>query len=257
MFMGHYGPAVWDTQRGKGVPLIALWQAFLAVQAIDIVFAVLAIFGLEGPVMKDGEPFSNIPWSHSLVTSIGISLVAGAIFWAFNRKAGAKGFLVITGLAFSHWILDLIVHRPDLPLYPGGELHLGFAVWNYPLIAFALEIGLLLFGFVYWMAVTKPKSILYSLAPMALFFFMCVLQFEFITKPGLDLQAGTFDLGAQLQGVALGVSALLAFGILAGLIGWIEGGRPSKFADDSTYNRPDDTDPYEEELLLTLKSLAD
>lgn len=252
MFMGHYGPAVWDTQRGRTVPLIALWQAFLAVQAVDIVFAVLAIFGLEGTVMKNGEPFFNIPWSHSLLSSILISLVAGLIFWMLNRKGGAKGFFIITLLAFSHWILDLIVHRPDLPLYPGGELNLGFAIWNYPLLAFALEIGLLLVGFVYWMGVTKPKSILYSLAPLLLFFFMCVIQFAFITKPGLDLQAGQFDMNSQPQGLFLGVSALLTFALLAAIIGWIERGRPSKFADLSNDNAYEDDDDGEGELLLTL-----
>jgi len=229
MFMGHYGPAVWDTQRGKGEPLIALWQAFLAVQAVDIVFAVLAIVGVEGTAMKDGQPFFDIPWSHSLLTSLLISLLAGGLFRLLKPSAGAKGFWVIAALAFSHWILDLIVHRPDLPLYPGGELYLGLALWNMPWLAYGLEIGLLAIGFVYWMRVTKPRSTLYAAAPIALFVFMAALQFYVITKPGLELQAGTFDIAAQPEGVGLGVSALFAFALLAGLIALIERGRPSVY----------------------------
>ena len=49
MFIGHYGPAVWDTQRGHGTPLVTLWQGFLAVQFVDIIWAVLVIVGIEGP----------------------------------------------------------------------------------------------------------------------------------------------------------------------------------------------------------------
>ncbi|RKQ71759.1 hypothetical protein DES40_1089 [Litorimonas taeanensis] len=231
MFMGHYGPAVWDTQRGRTAPLVPLWQAFLAVQAVDIVFSVLAIMGVEGSVMKDGQPVFHIPWSHSLLTSLIISIAAGAIFISFKPSAGRKGFIVVSLLAFSHWVLDLVVHRPDLPLYPGGDLHLGFALWDYPLLSFAMEIGLLLLGFVYWMGVTKPKTVFYSLAPIVLFTFMCILQFIAITKPGLDLQAGTFDPATQPQGVVLGVSGLFAFGLLTVCIWAIERGRRAQFGE--------------------------
>jgi hypothetical protein len=234
MFMGHYGPAVWDTQRGKGTPLIALWQAFLAVQAIDIVFAVLAILGLEGTVMKEGQPFFDIPWSHSLLTSIVISLMAGGLFRLLKPSAGARGFWVISALAFSHWILDFVVHRPDLPLYPGGEIYFGLGFWNFPWAAFALEIGLLLLGFLFWMRVTKPCSRVYTIAPFLLFVFMAIVQFIFITKPGLELNARTFDITSQPQGVALGVSALFAFGLLTALIAIIERGRPSIYAPPSS-----------------------
>lgn len=227
MFMGHYGPAVWDTQRGKGQPLIALWQAFLAVQAVDIVFACLALFGIEGTVMKNGQPFFDIPWSHSLLTSLVISALAGGLFRLLKPSAGMKGFWVMTALAFSHWVMDFIVHRPDLPIYPGGELYLGLGLWNFPWTAFALEIGLLLIGFIYWLRVTKPRSVVYTIAPLLLFVFMVAVQFFFITKPGLELQAGTFDIASQPQGLALGVSALFAFGLLTALVALIERGRPS------------------------------
>ena len=64
--MGHYAPAVWDTQRGKGVVLVPVWMAFLAVQFMDIIFACLAMVGIEGETrMIGGEPYFTIPYSHS------------------------------------------------------------------------------------------------------------------------------------------------------------------------------------------------
>ncbi len=229
MFMGHYGPAVWDSQRGKTKPIIALWQGFLAVQAVDIVFALLAILGVEGTIIQNDQPFFNIPWSHSLLTAILISLMTGLIFYRAKPILGKKGFWIIVMLAFSHWVLDLIVHRPDLPLYPSSSLVFGFGFWNYPLAAYAMEMGLLAAGLLYWVRVTRAQSVFYSLAPWGLFIFMGVIQYIFITQPGLDLQAGQFDLESQMQGAALGVSALLTFILLALMIGVIERGRPSKF----------------------------
>ena len=48
MFIGHYGPAVWDTQRGHSQPLLKLWQGFVAVQAMDFTAGALTLFGVEG-----------------------------------------------------------------------------------------------------------------------------------------------------------------------------------------------------------------
>ncbi len=229
MFMGHYGPAVWDTQRGKGTPLVTLWQGFLAVQAIDIVWAFLVIAGIEGQVIREGVPIFHIPYSHSLLGSAFIALCAGGMFRVLKPSGGNRGFWVIAGLVMSHWVLDLIVHRPDLSLYPGGDLLLGFAVWDYPWAAYGLEMGLVFAGFWFWKRVTIPKSMRYSIALWALFLFMAMLQAAFILVPGLQLQAGTFDPAAGPQGALLGLSALMTFALLAGVIGWIESGRPSRY----------------------------
>ncbi|WP_409431933.1 hypothetical protein ACJ3XI_06825 [Litorimonas sp. RW-G-Af-16] len=229
--MGHYGPAVWDTQRGHGVPIVALWQGFLAVQAIDIVFSVLAIFGLEGQgTMVGGAPVFHIPYSHSLVTSLLIAAICGLGFKLLKPSAGWRGFWIIAALVFSHWVLDFIVHRPDLLLYPGSDVALGLSFWDYPLLAFALEMGLLLAGFWFWKRVTIARSMRYTVALWVLFGFMGALQFAVIVWPGLQVQAGTFDPSTQPEGVGLGLSALFAFGLLTAIVAWIERGRPSRFA---------------------------
>ena len=228
MFMGHYGPAVWDTQRGKGIVLVPVWMAFLAVQFVDIIFALLTMAGIEGNTrMIGGEPYFDIPYSHSLLTSLGWAALGGLIFKAVRPKSGAKGFWVVFGLVLSHWVLDLIVHRPDLPIWPGSGVELGLSIWNWPYLAFALEMGLLLAAFLYWVRVTTgPRSSLIALS--LLFLFMGGLQFAFITAPGVQVQAGTFDPMAGPQGVTLGLLMLFTYCLMAAAIAWIERRRPPK-----------------------------
>jgi len=231
MFIGHYGPAVWDTQRGSGTPIVTLWQGFLAVQFVDIIWAILVIFGIEGPgTTVDGMPIFNIPWSHSLLTSLLLAGFAGALFRMLKPSGGARGFWVIAGLVFSHWVLDLIVHRPDLPLYPGSTKLLGFGFWNFPILAYILEMGLVFAGFLFWQKVTTTKHKKYTVAIWAFFVLMAALQAYVVLLPGLAVQAGTFDPNAGPKGVALGITSLILFFGIAAIIGWIEKGRPSKFS---------------------------
>lgn len=231
MFIGHYGPAVFDTQRGHGQPIVTLWQGFLAVQAMDILWSILTIFGIEGAgTMVEGQPLFHIPWSHSLVTSLLLALLCASLFRALKPAAGMRGFWVIAALVFSHWVLDLIVHRPDLALYPGSDVMFGFSLWNLPIVAYVLEMGLMAAGFLFWQKVTTAKSRKYTLAIWILFAVMALLQAAVILAPGLAVQAGTFDMSQGLQGPALGVTTLIIFLLFAAIVGWIEKGRPSKFS---------------------------
>lgn len=234
MFIGHYGPAIWDTQRGHGVPVIKLWQGFLAVQFVDIIWAILVILGIEGPgTVVNGVPVFNIPWSHSLLSSLLLASFAGGLFRLFKPSAGARGFWVIAALVFSHWLLDLIVHRPDLAFYPGGTHLLGFGFWNFPIAAYILEMGLVFAGFLFWQKVTIAKHKKYTIAIWAFFTFMAALQAYVILIPGLAVQAGTFDATAGPQGAALGITTLIIFFSMAAIIGWIEKGRSSKFSQET------------------------
>lgn len=233
MFMGHYAPAALGLQDRNGKCEIKLWHGFLAVQAIDFVFAILAILGVENSLLKDGAPVFYIPWSHSFLSAVLISLAAAIIFKTL-KKSEWRSFCVIFGLAFSHWIFDLLVHRPDLPLYPLGEPVFGLGLWNYPWIAYGLEIGLLFCGFLYWVWVTNPKSQIFKFLPWGLFLFMSFLQFSAITLPGLRLAKGTLNTESYLQGATLGVASLTAFFTLAVLVGWIENGRYLKSSQSSS-----------------------
>ena len=221
MFIGHYGPAVWDTQRGCGTPIVTLWQGFLAVQAVDYATMVLGLLGVEGPEWRDGAPFLDIAWSHSLVGSLLISFAAGALCKWLKPSAGWRGFWVVTVLAFSHWLLDLVVHRPDMPILPGGTNYLGFGLWDYAWPSYFLEVGLLGAAMAWWLFVTRgPRWTVF--ASWTLVAALAVLQFAVITAPTLAMQAGTLTEADVPRGGEQSVLGLVVFSLIAMAIWAIE-----------------------------------
>ena len=98
-----------------------------------------------------GDPIIHADYTHSLLGALVLSALIGAFaWWRWGRRIG----LLVGGVAFSHWILDLIMHRADMPLLPGnlGDLPLlGFGLWRVPVASIALEAVILLVGvFLYW-----------------------------------------------------------------------------------------------------------
>ena len=150
MVPGHFGFAAAVKSR---VPSAPLWALMLATQWLDVFFVPLFLLGIEtidpvdpaNPNAYGGGVIHAI-YTHSLVGALVLSAVAGGLAWArWGRRVGVTIGLV----AFSHWILDLIVHRPDLPISPGnaGNLPLlGFGLWRLPTIAAFVELVLVLVG---------------------------------------------------------------------------------------------------------------
>ena len=144
MFIGHYSASF----VAKAIaPTVPLWLLLVAAQLVDIVWGVLILSGLEHATLDATLPSNPIvsqymPYTHSLVATFVWSLIA---FVIANNAFGfaARDSLVVSLVAASHWFLDLIVHRPDLPLLMNAP-KLGFGLWNYPLIAYGLEVLLLL-----------------------------------------------------------------------------------------------------------------
>ncbi len=149
MTAGHFGFAA--AVKSK-TPLVPLWALMVSTYLLDIVFIILVSSGVESfaPINAAHPSYGGVIihayYSHSLVGALIISAIAGLIAkWIWNSKAG----LVIGAVAFSHWILDLIVHRPDLPILPGnaGSLPLlGFGLWNIPAASAILELILAVGG---------------------------------------------------------------------------------------------------------------
>ena len=142
MFIGHYAPAMLAATLPRAP---RLWVLVLAAQAADIVFALLTLAGVEHYAVRPGltpvSPFDFyvVPWSHSLLGSLGI---AGAVALLIRLATSDKTAAWIAGLvAASHWPLDWLVHLPDLTIAGGGDLH-GLGLWNRPLVALPLELGL-------------------------------------------------------------------------------------------------------------------
>ncbi|WP_028551481.1 hypothetical protein [Paenibacillus sp. UNC451MF] len=149
MFAGHFGLAAAVKAKTPEVPL---WALMLSTQLLDIVFVPLFLSGVETMEPVDGTGYgANIiyaDYTHSLTGALLISLLAGLLaryFW------GKRSGLVIGSVVFSHWLVDLLVHRMDLPLLPGNLGHLpllGFGLWRFPTISIALELLLLAVGFI-------------------------------------------------------------------------------------------------------------
>ncbi len=154
MTAGHFGFAAAVKSKAERVPL---WALMFSTYLLDFVFIILVSAGIESfKPLNPGHPayggvIIRAYFSHSLAGAAIISLIAGLIAgFIWDKKAG----IVIGGVAFSHWILDLIVHRPDLPLLPGnlGNLPLlGFGLWQIPVASAILELILALGGaFLYY-----------------------------------------------------------------------------------------------------------
>lgn len=146
MFIGHFG--IGFGAKSAARPL-SLGTLFLAAQWLDLLWPTLLLLGLESVVIAPGITklvpldFTHYPISHSLLLVLGWSLLFAAISFGIRRSARAS--LVCAGLVASHWILDAVTHRPDLPLFPGSSTQIGLGLWNSPLAAIAIE-SILFFG---------------------------------------------------------------------------------------------------------------
>jgi hypothetical protein len=169
MFVGHYGVSFAAKRVG---PTIPLWVLFIAVQLLDVLWAPFIWLGIEKARIVPGITASNpfdlyyMPYTHSLVAaglwSVGALLVYRRV--APPDLAG-RAASVIALAVFSHWLLDLLVHRPDLPLYD-NTAKVGLGLWNIPSVALGLEATLLFGGM--WLyfslaAVSRMRIVVFGL----------------------------------------------------------------------------------------------
>ena len=155
MLIGHYGPAFMIKAIDKKVPL---WMLFIAVQVPDIIWGILILLGVEKSSINDelsSNPLvlSYMPYSHGMLSTIIYSLIIVGILLLFPYfKHNKKTAWWLGAAVFSHWILDFISHRPDLPII-GNSMKVGLGLWNYPTLATIIEIGIFLGGAI-WYAIS-------------------------------------------------------------------------------------------------------
>jgi len=158
---GHFGFAAVVKSREPQVPL---WSLMLACQWMDVLFVPLFALGIErivpiataGPHPGYGEGIIYADYTHSLLGALVIGATYGLVAaWRWGWRNGA----VLAGVVFSHWVLDLLVHRADMPFLPGnaGNLpRLGLGLWRIPAASAAVELALVVLGTcLYWRAATK------------------------------------------------------------------------------------------------------
>ncbi len=146
MFVGHYGAAFAAKPASKPIPL---WLLFVAVQFMDVVWSLLVFAGVEKLHIVPGFTAMNpldlyyMPYTHGLIGSLVLSALLGGVSeYALPQKG--RTFLIIAACVFSHWLLDLVVHVPDLPLI-GDRMKVGFGLWRWRDISLAAEF-VTLFG---------------------------------------------------------------------------------------------------------------
>jgi hypothetical protein len=132
MFAGHAALAL--AARRKA-PAVSLGVLVAASYGLDLVWPFFVVAGLESVRVDPGNTaftpldFASYPWSHSLLLTLAWAVLGGAAVWIATRSR--RGALVVSALVVSHWVLDFLTHRPDLPLWPGeGAPKLGLGLWN-------------------------------------------------------------------------------------------------------------------------------
>ena len=160
MFVGHYGPAFAAKAVRKSIPL---WVLFLAVQLVDVQWAIFVLLGIEKVRIVPGFTATNpldlyyMPYTHSLNGAVVSSIAAGIVYYVFWKADGRLNAVVVGAAVFSHWVLDWLVHTPDLPLFH-NSFKVGLGLWNRPVLAFLLEIAVLFGGMFPYLRTTQPVS---------------------------------------------------------------------------------------------------
>ena len=160
MFIGHFGVGFGAKKLAKNTSLGTL---FLASQFIDLLWPIFLIFGLEKVVIEPGNtvitPFNFIyyPYSHSLIGVLVWAILFGAVYYFLKKNL--KVAILLGVLVLSHWVLDFITHRPDLPLMIGSETtFVGLGLWNSFAGSVIVESLIFLGGIYLFFSITKAKN---------------------------------------------------------------------------------------------------
>ena len=159
MFIGHFGVGFGAKAAARNVSLGTL---LLAAQFLDLLWPTLLLLGVETVEIRPGATvltpldFTSYPISHSLVMVLLWGLLFMMIYRLISKKSAAA--IVVGLLVVSPWLLDLFVHRPDLPLYPGDSPHVGLGLWNMPVEAHILEGLIFGVGLFFYLRTTRSKN---------------------------------------------------------------------------------------------------
>jgi hypothetical protein len=208
LFTGHYSFSFAGKSAERRIPL---WLLFLAVQWIDVMWSIFILLGIEKVRIVPGITASNaldlyyMPYTHSLLGVLCWSALAYVVCQMAPSLRGTRTGMIMAGAVFSHWILDLVVHRPDLTLYDSvGKM--GFGLWNYRGAAFALEMAVLFGGaaILYRTAAHRGRLIGFAI-------FLAALQVF-----------GTFFFSPPPSDHAAAMTALGSYIVLALVAWWVE-----------------------------------
>jgi len=213
MFVGHYAASLALKKFEKRASLGVL---FLGVQLVDIVFFPLVLLGIERINIIENFTQSThfeleyMPYTHSLVGSLLWALAAYALFrWVIVKNHAVA--LVVALAVFSHWVLDLVVHTPDLPLWNDASLKLGFGLWNNAIAVYVLEAALLLGALWIYLKSTSASTATGKYGMGVFVVFLLLVNILNIFGPLQDDNKTT-----------LAISALAAYFLFAAVAFWLD-----------------------------------
>jgi hypothetical protein len=161
MFIGHFAVAF---AAKRAAPSVSLGTLFLSCQLADLVWPVLVLAGVEyfaivpGITVVTPLDFQSYPYSHSLVALTAWAVALAAVYKLARPSTGMAVLVVIATLVLSHWVLDVVSHRPDMPLTIGGSTKLGLELWASRSATLAVELAMLVVGLGLYVRTTQPAD---------------------------------------------------------------------------------------------------
>ena len=227
MFIGHYGVALASKRFS---PRLSLGVLFLAVQLLDVFFAIFVLVGIEKMRIVHGFTAYNpydlywMPYTHSLAGSAAWSVIAGLVCWSVSRHFPSRerriAAAVLGAAVFSHFLLDVPMHTPDLPLgFTAGSPKIGLGLWNHPLASTCVELGAFLAGGWIYLRASRPTSRGYTVAAAVFGVILVLLLFATPFQPD------------PTSGRAFAIRALVSYAILAVAAGLIDRGQRMRGSD--------------------------
>jgi hypothetical protein len=186
MFIGHFGLGL---AAKKLNPRPSLGTYFLAAQFIDLLWPFFLLLGWEKVAIQPGNTaftpldFISYPYSHSFLAVLIWAFLFGTVYYSLRKDKTTA--LLLALLVVSHWLLDLLTHRPDLPLSFSGSIKLGLGLWNYKVATLVVEIFIFLSGSYLYASATKAKNKtgLYAFGGLIIFLLALYLMSAFGSPP--------------------------------------------------------------------------
>ncbi len=213
MFVGHYAASLALKKLEKRASLGVL---FLAVQFVDILFFPLVLLGIERINIVENFTQSThfeleyMPFTHSLLASMVWAGAAYVLFrWVIVKKNSVA--LIVALAVFSHWLFDLVVHTPDLPLWSDASVKLGFGLWNSAIATYALEAIILLAALCVYLRSTSATT---AVGKYGMTVFVILL-----------LLVNVVNIFGPLQGdskLVLAITALSSYFLFAAVAFWLD-----------------------------------
>jgi cell shape-determining protein MreD len=179
LFVGHFGVGL---AAKKLAPRVSLGTLLLSVQFADLLWPVLLLLGIEhvrivfGLMKASTLDLYDYPVSHSLTALAGWA-VAFAVVYFFLRRDRAAAFLLAAGV-LSHWVLDFVMHRPDMPILPRGP-YVGLGLWESLPATLAIEGVFYAAGISIYLRTTRPKD---RIGIYALWIFLILLAVTWLAS---------------------------------------------------------------------------